>query len=141
MEIRQGSSGRVQPTEYRNLIEPATCLLCARIGRDPSEIFASLGVELSYYGQCYLCVECCAEIADFIGYVDSKVVKDYALAYDRLAAQHNKKAQDYARLKELLDARIDAFVSGESGSDGTAGVSLSETESDSDFVNQVIDGL
>lgn len=139
MVFRQDSSGRVQPTEYRNLLQPGTCALCSRIGRYPEEVFANLGVELEYYGIVYLCPECCAEIADFIMFKSPE-------RYDELTDRHIKLAHDYdvamaelTRTRMLLNARIDSFISGESDSDGAVSLSVPEAERQSVESDSVID--
>lgn len=139
MAVRQDSSGRVQPVEYRNLIEPATCALCGRIGRYPEEIFASLGVELEHYGMVYLCLECCAELADFICFKSPE-------AYDKLLDTSISLAHDYDEAKAqleravgLLHARIDFIVVSGPNSDGATSLPFSEVERESDSLDSTID--
>jgi len=140
MGTRYDSSGRVQPIEYGNLINPGTCALCNRIGRDPHEIFADLGVELEYYGMMYLCQDCCLELADFV----MAVPQD---RYDPMLARLKStehtllevmKQNEY--LRGLLNVRIESagIIVGEPDSDGDDDISLPEAESAAAEVDRLI---
>lgn len=136
---RYDSSGRVQPIEYRNLAVPAECLLCKRIGSSPDEIFADLRVELAFYGDCYMCQNCCHELASFVMAVSferHQQVKDENSVLDTRVVGLIKKVN---YLKGLLDARIDSSGRSEPDSDGTVGVPLLEVEPLTTFLDSVLD--
>lgn len=139
MQTRYDSSGRVQPTEGRYLIQPGECLLCKRIPKNSDEIFANLGVELDYYGQCYLCTDCCGELANFVLYVSPTTHQSLSDEYLAIRVQNLglKKQVDY--LKGLLDARIDFAGSSEPDSDGSSSIPLFEVNGAADEVNRILD--
>lgn len=128
MKIRQDSSGRVQPIEYRNLASPAQCLLCNRIGHSPDEIFATLGVELEFYGIAYLCTDCCNEIANFVGAVDSERYDEMVSAADQMFDNWMNALKQVDTLRGILNGRIDLAVLGEPLGDGDDGLPVSEDE-------------
>lgn len=116
MQTRIDSAGRVQPIEYRNLATPGQCLLCARIGRLPEEVFANLGVELDFYGLVYLCLDCCAEVASFICFVDPKAFNEATYEINKLKDANRALLNQLKEAKGLINARID-----------TAGVAVSNS--------------
>lgn len=127
---RQDSSGRVQPTQTGYIAHPGTCLLCSRPPVQEGEIFANLGVELEYYGVAYLCLDCCAEIADFIQFVSPDVVDLVRSQNIGLIHKLDEVESHLERARKLTHARIDSFISGESDSDGASGVSILEAKSE-----------
>jgi len=138
METRYSSSGKIQPIEGKNLIEPGTCLMCSKPCYDPSEVWANPGVEIEHYGMVYICLDCCAEVADFINFRSPKVYKDLEEKYKVLQNDWDILRKQLAEAKGLLNARIDSAGSSEPVGDESAGVVVSETESDSDFIDSVI---
>lgn len=138
MEIRQDYAGKVQPIEFKNLIAPGECLLCKRIGRQPSEIFADLHVELEFYGVAYLCTDCCMELANFVGAVDSDVHKRLKTEYHTLVETLATMTKQIEYLKGLLNARIDSVGGSESFSDGDASLPLFEVDSPADSVDRIL---
>lgn len=135
---RYDSAGRVQPTEYRNLIAPAECLLCKRIGHEPDEVFANIGVELDLYGQCYLCTDCCFEIAAFVLCVPPDEHQRLKDEYVALGAINHGLIKKNEYLKGLLDARINTAGSGEPDSDGSVSVPLLEVDSAADEIDRIL---
>lgn len=129
MKIRQDSSGRVQPTEYRNLIHPGQCLLCARIGRTPDEVFANLGVELEFYGIAYLCTDCCMECASFVGAVDSEQWDKYRQEATAHIAEYDRLVAEVKILRSALDARVTVAIDRLLDKHGNDDLSVPEDES------------
>lgn len=140
METRYSSSGRVQPIQYGNMALPGTCLLCNRIGHTQDEVFATLGVELEFYGLAYLCLDCCAEIADFIMFKPPARMDALEQQVTMLVTSNFKLQASLAEAKGLINARIDAAGRDEPRSDGDVSVSVPEVESGSAEVNQDTDG-
>lgn len=138
METRYDSAGRVQPVQYGNMAHPGICLLCNRIGKKPDEIFASLGVELEYYGVAYLCLECCAELADFIRYKSPDAFFALKLKHEALKLENEVLKDQLAEAKGLLNARIDSAGRRSAVGDGASSVHVSETESEPGFVDRVL---
>jgi hypothetical protein len=103
------------------------------------EYFANLGVELEYFGAAYLCQACCAEVADFIGFTQPEI-HETILDMNRLLAEKNVELQKSLKFaKELLNARIDTAGDRESGEHESLGLPLFEVESNSDYIDQVLD--
>jgi hypothetical protein len=122
------------------LVHPGTCFLCGKVPTDGMEYFASLGVELEYFGAAYLCQACCAEIADFIGYAQPEI-HETLLQMNGLLAEKNVQLQQSLNFaKELLNARVDTAGAGESVFDGAVSDLVLETERDSDYIDSVSDG-
>lgn len=138
MPTRYDSSGKIQPTEFRNLLAPAECLMCKRIGRQSDEIFANLGVELEFYGMCYLCQDCCHEVANFVMCVPPEQHDHLKDEYLVLQANNHGLTKKVEYLKGLLDARIDSAGSSESDSDGDASVSLFEVDDAADEIDRIL---
>lgn len=138
---RQNSSGRVQPTESRYLLQPGTCLLCSRVGKSMDEVFANLGVELEYYGIAYLCLECCAEVADFIGFVSPERFEIQANDLIKTIHELDETRAQLERASRLLHGRVDSAISGESDGDGTSSVPLSEAKSGSTSLYQTLNAV
>lgn len=128
MQTRIDSSGRVQPTEYRNLSTPGQCLLCSRIGRLPEEIFANLGVELDFYGLVYLCLDCCAEVANFICFIDPKRVAEAEQEVKTLKDANRSLLNQLQEAKGLINARIDTAGNRVSPSNGTTSPTVLKTK-------------
>lgn len=141
VETRVNSSARVQPTEGKYLAAPGICALCGRPPKNPEEIFANPAIEQELYGVFYYCTECCAELASFINYVSPKSVEADKTANRLLRERVQFLSEQVDYLRGLLNARISAAGSGQPISDGTFGLPVSEVESNSDFVDRVIDGL
>jgi len=139
MPTRYDSAGRIQPIEYRNLAIPAECLLCKRIGTSPDEIFANLQVELGFYGDCYLCQNCCHEVASFVMAVPYEQHQQNKHQLSVLDAKIFELKKKNAYLRSLLDARIDSSGDSESDSDGAVSVPLFETEPDTTFIDRILD--
>lgn len=138
--VRFNSAGRIQAIEGMYLVHPGTCFLCGKVPSDGMEYFASLGVELEYYGAAYLCQACCAEVADFIGFAQPEV-HSTVIELNRILAEKNMKLQQSLTFaKELLNARVDTAGSSESVFDGAVSDLVLETESESDYVDSVLDG-
>lgn len=140
MATRYDSSGRVQPIEFGNLISPATCVLCNRIGRERHEIFANLGIELEFYGGVYLCQDCCLELAGFVMAVPHETVELYRITVEELKKDLTLAHAQNEYLRGLLDARIKSagVIVGEFNSDGNDDVSLPEVESAATEVDRLI---
>lgn len=102
------------------------------------EVFANLGVELEYYGVAYLCFDCCAEVADFIQFVNPAKWQQTFDANINLIHKIDETRADLERAKRLLHARIDSIVSGEFDGDGASGVPVSETESEPTSLYQAL---
>lgn len=141
MDTRVNSSARVQPTEGRYLAFPGVCALCSRPPKNPEEIFANPAIEQELYGVFYFCTDCCAELAAFINFVSPKSVEADKTANRLLRERVQFLSEQVDYLRGLLNARISAAGSGQPISDGTSGLSVPSAESDTDFINQVIDGL
>ena len=141
MATRYDSSGRVQPIEYGNLISPATCVLCNRIGRDRHEIFANLGIELEFYGGVYLCQDCCLEIAGFVMAVPHETVELYMITVGKLRKELGLAYAQNEYLRGLLDVRIESagVVVSEPDSNGDDDFSFSQIESAAAAVDRLID--
>jgi hypothetical protein len=138
METRYDSSGRVQPIQFGNMATPGTCLLCNRIGHDNTEIFASLGVELEFYGIAYLCLDCCAELADFILFKSPEAYNKLNDKYAALKKDWDILRKQLAEAKGLIDVRIDTAGDREPSGDGSASIPLFEVESDADFIDSIL---
>ena len=138
METRYSSAGKVQPIEGKNLIEPGTCLTCSKPCYDPSEIWANPGVEIEHYGMVYICLDCCAELADFINFKSPKAYRDLDEKYKALHKDWNILRSQLAEAKGLLDARITSAGSSEPSGNGSADVALSKVESDAGFLDSVL---
>jgi hypothetical protein len=136
--IRFNSAGRVQAIEGMYLVHPGTCLLCGKVPDSGVEYFASLGVELEYFGACYLCQACCAEIADFIGFVSPDNAEELQTANDNLYEANKKLHRSLQTAKGLLDARINSASDNLSDEHGSPSIPLFETEPDSDFVDRIL---
>lgn len=139
MSTRYNSSGRIQPIEYRNLARPGECLLCKRIGRSPDEIFANIGVELDFYGDCYLCQDCCHEFASFVMAVPEDTHRKLVDEYVALQAINVGLVKKIEYLRGLLDARINSAGSSKSDSDEPSGVPVFETEPDTGFIDSILE--
>lgn len=138
MDVRMNSAGRIQPIRFGDMAQPGTCLLCNRIGHDSNELFATLNVELEFYGIAYLCTECCAEVADFIMFKSPKAHQELKAKYDALQKDWNLLRAQLAETKGLLNARIDSAGTSESDGDGAAGVYVPEAEQFSDDVDRIL---
>lgn len=138
MRLKDAYSGRVQPTEFGRLLEPASCVLCNRIGRTNDEVFANFGVELEYYGCVYMCQECCGEVASFIGYVSNERFEELEENCEAMAMLITSLNAKVAYLKGLLDARIDLAGSSEPSSDEPSGLPVFEVEPDTAFIDSVL---
>ena len=132
------SACRIQPIRYGDMAQPGTCLLCNRIGHNPDELFATLNVELAFYGIAYLCTECCAEIADFIMFKSPKAHQELSAKYEALQKDWNILRAQLAEAKGLLDARINSAGSGEPDGDGTASVPVSQAQSISVDLDRIL---
>jgi hypothetical protein len=141
MPVRYDTSGKVQPVEFGYMAHPGTCLGCSRIGRRNSEIFASLAVELDHYGVVYLCQDCCAEIAGFILFVPPEKSQELESKLAAAVIMLDKKDNQIAYLKGLLNARIDLAGSSEPISDGSPSSSVSEIEPDTDFIDSILNSV
>ncbi len=140
MAIRQGSAGRIQPIEYGNLMQPGQCVLCNRIGHTNDELFATLNVELEFYGLVYLCQDCCFEVADFVGCVRQERHEETINKLRVLGNLVKDLDNQVQYLRGILDARISAAGSGVASDGGTYGVPLPKAEFDSDYVNSILNG-
>ena len=138
METRYDNSGRVQPTAFGNLLHPGICLLCRRPGRSSDEIFANLGVELEEYGIAYLCLECCAEIADFICFKNPEEYREMRSSYLDLVIERNVLLAQLQEAKGLLNARIDSAGYSEPSSDGNDDLSIPEALSTADEIDRIL---
>jgi hypothetical protein len=135
---RYDNSGRIQPTEFGRMLDPGLCLLCSRPGRTQDEVFANLGVEIEYYGIAFLCLECCAEVADFINFVSpEKHANNEAEIKDLKDDMVRLKAQ-LGEAKGLLNARIDSAVDCKHDSDGTASIPFPKVDRTADEVNRIL---
>lgn len=138
--VRFNSAGRVQAIEGMYLVHPGTCFLCGKVPDNSTEYFANLGVELEYFGAAYLCQACCAEISDFIGFIQPEAYQTL-LDMNHLLAEKNQELQKSLEFaKELLNARIDTAGTSQSHFDGLVSDLVLETQSDSDYVDKVLDG-
>jgi hypothetical protein len=120
------------------MMHPGLCLLCNRPGKFPEEVFANLGVELEYYGVAYLCLECCAEIADFILFKSPDAYDDLL---DFLKENRNRNLQlseQLAEAKRLIDVRIDTAGDRVASLNGTVSLPLFETDSPTDEVDRIL---
>ena len=138
MDVRMDSSGRIQPIRYGDMAQPGTCLLCNRIGHNPDELFATLNVELEFYGIAYLCTDCCGEVANFVLFKSPKDYESVQKKYAVLLTDWNILRAQLAEAKGLLDARINSAGSSEPDGDGTAGVSVSQAESVSVDIDRLL---
>lgn len=126
--VRFNSAGRIQPTEYRNLLQPGQCALCNRIGRTPDEIFANFSVELEYYGMLYLCQDCCNEVVSFMEGATVGQVADLRAAIREWQKGYDDLFNENQYLKELLNVRIKSAGRGEFSSNGIVSLPIFETE-------------
>lgn len=138
IQTRYDSSGRIQPIEFRNLWHPGTCALCARIGRSSDEHFANLQVELEFYGSIYLCLDCCAEVGDFIRMIPREKMELLALERDNLAQALASANNENVYLRGLLNARIDSAGSSESDGYESASVPLFEVDDSADELDRIL---
>jgi hypothetical protein len=122
------------------LVHPGTCMLCGKVPDGPGEYFASLGVELEYFGAVYLCQACCAEIASFILFIDPNRFEEMAAVNETLAQKVIELQKSLAAAKEMLSARIDAAGRSEFNIDVVDAVLVPETERDSDYVDSILNG-
>lgn len=138
MSVRMDSAARVQPIRFGDMAQPGTCLLCNRIGHSPDELFATLNVELEFYGIAYLCQECCKEVAGFVLYKDPADHEKLANKYAVLLKDHDILRKQLAEAKGLLDARIDSAGSSEPDGDGTPSVPVSSAQSISTDLDRIL---
>ena len=138
--VRFNSAGRVQPVEGMYLIHPGTCMLCGKVPDNGQEYFASLGIELEYYGMVYLCQACCNEIADFSGFVPTDTLNAVLRTNEILTNKNIEVQKSLAAAKEMLNARIDAAGRSEYNLHEPAGISVSEVKSDADFIDSILNG-
>ena len=140
MVLQTSYSGRVQPTEFGRLLSPAACVLCGRIGRTNDEIFANLGIELELYGCLYLCTGCCEEIARFVEYHHSDEVNALKHLCEVNLAWVKREQAENTRLRKLVDVFINTGSIDGSSVDGDSSLHVSEAESDSDYINSILNG-
>jgi hypothetical protein len=138
LNYRYDSSARVQPTEFGRMLQPGLCLLCSRPGRFPEEIFANLGVELEYYGVAYLCMECCAEIADFILFKSPDAYDDLLDSLKENRLRNIQLSEQLAEAKRLLDVRIDSAGDRFVGRDGAVSIPLLEADGSADEIDRIL---
>jgi hypothetical protein len=135
---RYDSSGRVQPTEFGRMLDPGLCLLCSRPGNSSEEVFANLGVELEYYGVAYLCLECCAEIADFVLFKSPDAYNSLLDSLDIYRRRNIQLSEQLAEAKRLVDVRINSAGDNVISSDGSVSVPLFEVDSPADEVDRIL---
>jgi len=138
--VRFNSSGRVQAIEGMYLAQPGVCMLCGRVPENGQEYFASLGIELEFYGIVYLCQACCAEIASFILFIDPNRFEEMAAVNEVLADRVLQLQRSLNAAKEMLHARIDAAGRGEHSFDESDGVLVFEANGDTDYVDSLLNG-
>lgn len=138
--IRFNSAGRVQAIEGMYLAHPGTCLLCGKVPDNSQEYFASLGVELEYYGVAYLCQACCHEIADFVGFVSPDNAEELRTANDNLFEANKKLHRSLQTAKGLLDARINSASDDLPDEHEPPSIPLFEVESNTDIVDRILNG-
>ena len=140
IETLYDTTARVQGMPYRHLRLPGQCVMCNRIGTSSDEVFADLRVDLEVYGDVYLCLDCCTEVAKFIKYVNPTEVEHLR---EHLAAAQKAVDMMFKQLNyfgSVLNARITAVGDGMSLDDVNASIPVSETEYDADFINSVLVG-
>jgi hypothetical protein len=137
--VRFNSAGRVQAIEGMYLVHPGHCFLCGKVPDNGMEYFASLGVELEYYGAAYLCQSCCAEVADFIGYAQPDL-HETLLQTNGVLAERNQQLQKSLNFaKELLNARVDTAGGSKPMFDDVVSDLVSQTQSKSDNTDTLFD--
>lgn len=120
------------------MLDPGLCLLCSRPGNAPEEVFANLGVELEYYGVAYLCLECCAEIADFILFKSPDAYESLLDSLETYRRRTIQLSEQLAEAKRLVDVRIDSAGDSVFGSDGSVSVPLFEVDSTADEIDRIL---
>lgn len=139
MQVRQDSSGRVQPVEGKYLAHPGTCFMCSRPPKKPEEIWANLGnVEYDIDSTGYLCLDCCAEIADFIMFINPEKYARAMMDLEAVESANETLTAKVEYLRGLLNARIDLAGSSEPDSDGAPNVPVSTSELTADDIDRIL---
>lgn len=139
MQVRQDSSGRVQPVEGKYLAHPGTCFMCSRPPKQPEEIWANLGnVEYDIDSTGYLCLECCAEIADFIMFINPEKYAQSKRELKAVESENETLAAKVEYLRGLLNARIDLAGTSEPDSDGAPNVSVYSVELTTNEIDRIL---
>lgn len=140
--IRQDASGRIQPTEGRYLWYPGYCSMCNRPPEKQDETFANLQVDIEQYGNLYLCLNCCAEVADFIGFVSPRIHNRVLGDLSAVQASLQDVEAQLAEAEGLLHARIRNAGNRNDDrkrvSNGSPSVDVLAAEPKSDIVNSVL---
>lgn len=140
--VRQDSSGRIQPTEGRYLWYPGYCCMCSKPPEKMEEPFANLQVDIELFGNLYLCLNCCAEVADFIGFKSPRLYNETIKALAEANVKVEELEDQLLEARGLLDARIRS--AGRRGDpakslgNGTPSVDVSASKPKPDIVDSIL---